>query len=291
MAYSPHVNIDLHIHSTASDGTLSPVEILNLAEKLNLGAFSITDHDSIEGSKQILCAKASGSIQFLTGVEISVSPLTPLQDSGTFHILGYRIDVKDRTLNENLNLLKTARKNRNPKIIQRLNSLGIDLTIEEVLKDAAETDLVGRPHIARSLVKRGFAASIDDAFQAFLAVGKPAYVDKFRLDCKKAIEIIRGAGGIPVLAHPYLLKLKAGVDLEAFVTVLKSMGLKGIEAYYPDHTASQTSRYIEIAKRFNLLITGGTDFHGALIPQIQMGSGTGDFSVPYSLYEKMVNAI
>ena len=291
MVYNPHVNIDLHIHSTASDGTLSPSEILSLAEKLPLGAFAITDHDTIAGSKEVLCLKRSIDLQFLTGVEISVSPLSSFQEPGTFHILGYGIDVDDRTLNENLDLLKTARENRNPKIIQRLNEIGVVLTLEDVIEDAGQTDQMGRPHIAQALIKRGYATSIDDAFQTYLAVGKPAYVDKFRLECEKAIETIRCAGGIPILAHPFLLKLKKGVDLEAFILMLKSIGLMGIEAYYPDHTSEQTGRYIEIAHHHNLLITGGTDFHGTLKPQIQMGSGTGDFSVPYELYEKIATAI
>jgi len=291
LAYNPYVNIDLHIHSTASDGTLSPAEILKFAEDFHLGAFAVTDHDTIKGSQEILRLKRSRKVQFLTGIEISVSPLSFFQEPGTFHILGYGIDVNDRALNENLDLLKSARENRNPKIIQRLNELGIPLTVEIIMEDVGQTDQLGRPHIARSMVKRGYASSIDDAFQTYLAAGKPAYVDKFRLECKKAIEIIRNARGIPVIAHPFLLKLKKGVDLEAFILALRSIGLMGIEAYYPDHTFEQTARYIEIAKRHEMLITGGTDFHGALNPEIQIGSGTGNFSVPYALFEKLAAVI
>jgi len=285
------VNIDLHIHSTASDGTLTPTEILKLSQKLNLGAFSITDHDTVDGSKEILINKQTIGTQFLTGVELSVSPLTSFQEPGTFHILGYGIDVDDGALNKSLNLLRTARRNRNPEIIQKLNTLGIHLSIDAVLEQAGETDLVGRPHIAQAMVKKGYAASIDDAFDTFLAVGKPAYVDKFRLDCKQAIEILRGAGGIPVLAHPFLLKLKPGVGLEAFIIELKSMGLGGIEVHYPKHTPEQVHHYAEIAMHNDLLMTGGTDFHGALTPEIQIGSGNGDLSVPYELYEKIASLI
>jgi len=281
------VNIDLHIHSTASDGTLPPAEILSLASSLRLGAIAITDHDTVAGAKEALGIDRPPSLDLLPGVEISVSPLTSFQNSGTFHILGYGIDVDDPELNDALNILQAARRNRNPKIIERLNALGVDLTLAAVIEDAGIPDQVGRPHMARLMVKRGFAESIDDAFQTYLAVGKPAYVDKYRIDYDKAIDLIKGAGGIPVLAHPFLLNLKEGVTLGDFVAALKSMGLGGIEAHYPEHSSTQTTRYVDIAERHDLLITGGTDFHGSLKPEVQMGTGTGDFSVPYALYEKM----
>ncbi len=287
MEYNHHANIDLHIHSTASDGTLSPIEILNQAEKLKISAIAITDHDTINGSKEALSIGIPSSLQFLTGVEISVSPLPSYLDSGTFHVLGYAIGSDDATLNRALDTLKTARKNRNPKIIKRLNDLGINLTMTEVLDIIGEVDQIGRPHIARVMIKKGIVKSIDEAFQKYLAVGKPAYVDKYRADAAKAIELILGAGGIPVLAHPYLLQLKKGKHFEDLIVALKAMGLRGIEAYYPDHSPDQTAEYIKIANRNDLLITGGTDFHGSLKPKIQMGSGTGDFFVPYDLYEKI----
>lgn len=287
MEYNQHANIDLHIHSIASDGTLSPLEILNQAEKLKISAIAITDHDTINGSKEALSIGIPSSLQFLTGVEISVSPLPSYLDSGTFHVLGYAIGLDDPTLNRALNTLKTARKNRNPKIIKRLNDLGINLTMTEVLDNIGEVDQIGRPHIARVMIKKGIVKSIDEAFQKYLAVGKPAYVDKYRTDAAKAIELILGAGGIPVLAHPYLLQLKKGKHFEDLIVALKAMGLRGIEAYYPDHSSDQTAEYIKIANRNDLLITGGTDFHGSLKPKIQMGSGTGDFFVPYDLYEKI----
>lgn len=281
------MRIDLHIHSTASDGTLSPTEILTRAATCGLGAIAITDHDTVAGVKKALGIERPPSLHFLSGVEISVSPLAAFQDSGTFHILGYGIDVNDPVLTEALNVLQAARRSRNPKIIDRLNALGVDITMAEVIEDAGDTDQIGRPHIARLMVKKGLVPSIDDAFQSYLAVGGPAYVSKYRLDCDGAIDIIRSAGGIAVLAHPFLLRLKGGVTLEDFVATLKSMGLGGIEAHYPAHSPDQTAEYIDIADRQELLITGGTDFHGSLKPDIQMGTGTGDFSVSYALYEKM----
>ena len=181
--------IDLHIHSTASDGTFSPLEIINMAVSLNLSAIAITDHDTVDGSKRAISSKIPPSIKFLTGVEISVSPLDDFPCSGSFHILGYAIDVNNPELNRILSRLQNARKNRNPQIIERLNKLGMDFTLDQIREEAGECQL-GRPHIARHIVKKGYVQSIDEAFRKFLGKGKPAYVDKYRIDCAKAIKII-----------------------------------------------------------------------------------------------------
>ena len=288
--YNKNVKIDLHIHSTASDGTLSPSEILNLAQRINLAAISITDHDTIEGTKEALAIGIPPSINFLTGVEISAVPPPPFSFPGSFHILGYDIKIDDTILNQTLAKLQEARKNRNPRIIERLNRMGFELRLSEIRKDAGECQL-GRPHIAKQMVKKGFVQSVSEAFDKYLAKGQPAYVDKYRIECDRAIEVIRNAGGIPVLAHPVLLKIKNDDVFETLVIILKEMGLKGIEAYYPDHTADLIVQYTDIANRHGLLITGGTDFHGSIKPEIQMGLGRGNFSVPYELYEKLISSL
>lgn len=285
------MSIDLHIHSTASDGALFPDEIIDLATKLCLGAIAITDHDTIEGARKALSIKRPPSLNLLTGVEISVSPISSLMASGTFHILGYGINMDDPSINESLAILRDARCDRNPKIISHLNALGLDLSMSEILENNRDNDQIGRPHIAKLMVKKGYAQSINDAFDRYLAVGRPAYVDKYRMDCDKALATIRNAGGIPVLAHPFLLRLKENVALDELILILKSMGLRGIEAYYPDHSPEQVARYMEIANQHDLLLTGGTDFHGSLKPDIQMGTGRGDFSVPYDLYEKIIKSL
>jgi predicted metal-dependent phosphoesterase TrpH len=280
------VKIDLHIHSTASDGTLSPSEILNMAQRLNLGAISITDHDTINGTKEALAIGIPPSLKFLTGVEISANPPSCFFCPGSFHILGYGINIDDAQLNHTLVRLQEARKNRNPRIIALLNRMGFDLTLNEIRKDCGECQL-GRPHIAKQMVKKGFVQSVSEAFDSYLATGQPAYVDKYRVDCNKAIEVILNAGGLPVLAHPVLLNIKDD-DLEKLIIHLRAMGLKGIEAYYPEQPPDLIGRYTEIANRHGLLITGGTDFHGSIKPEIKMGSGRGNFSVPYELYEKLI---
>ncbi len=281
------MKIDLHIHSTASDGSLSPAEILTLAQDLKLGAVAITDHDTIDGSKGAIAFGIPPSIQFLTGVEISASPPPSFPCSGSFHILGYAINLDDPTLNDTLSLLQESRKNRNPKILTLLSKMSIRLTLEEIRAGVGECQM-GRPHIAQMMVKRGYVRSIDEAFDKYLGRGKPAYVDKYRIDCSQAIEIIINAGGIPVLAHPILLQMEHEKSIEDLVITLKKMGLKGIEVYYPEHTSALVSNYTEIANRHNLLMTGGTDFHGAIKPEIKMGSGRGDLSIPYALYEKLI---
>jgi len=286
---SKHVRIDLHIHSTASDGTLSPSEILSMAKSLNLGAIAITDHDTIEGSKAALRIGIPPSLKFLTGVEISASPPQSFVGSGSIHILGYSIQLDDPELNQMLGVLQESRETRNPRIINRLKNLGIDLSLDDVLKESGDGQL-GRPHIAKVMLKKNYVKSIAEAFDKYLAKGKPAYVNKYRVECTKAIEIILGAGGIPVLAHPVLLNYPTDKVLEDFVRSLKSMGLKGIEVYYPEHSPAQTSYYAELAKRFDLLMTGGTDFHGSLKPELKMGTGRGNLFIPYELYERLIQS-
>jgi len=278
--------IDLHIHSTASDGTLSPAEILKLAQKLKLRAIAITDHDTIAGSKEALQAGIPSSVKFLTGVEISASSPPSISYAGSFHILGYSIRLDDPQLNTTLAVLQQARKNRNPKIVKHLNDMGFEFSLEDVASEIGNGQL-GRPHIARYMLKRGFVKSIDEAFRKYIAQGKPAYVDKYRVNCERAIEIILEAGGIPVLAHPILLNFDKKKTIDLFA-LLKDMGLKGVEVYYPENSPDMTTFYIELAQRYGLLKTGGTDFHGSLKPDIQMGSGRGDFFVPYEVYKKIV---
>jgi predicted metal-dependent phosphoesterase TrpH len=283
-----HLKIDLHIHSTASDGTLSPHEIVKLAIKLKLGAISITDHDTVDGSKEVLNSGVPDFLKFVTGIEISASPPSFYSCPGSFHILGYALNIDDPILNSTLEVLQHSRKNRNPGIIERLKRLGFDISLTEIVKEAGNCQL-GRPHIAQVMVMKGFAQSIDEAFDNYLGKGRPAYIDKYRIECHRAIEVILNAGGIPVLAHPFLLNPQSTRQLENLIVVLKEMGLKGIEVYYPEHSLSQTELYIALAKKFDLLMTGGTDFHGAIKPDIQLGFGRGDFFVPYHIYETLIH--
>lgn len=287
MEFSRHVSVDLHIHTTASDGTFTPEQVISHAQQLKLKAIAITDHDTVAGSKEALGSGVPPSLGFLTGVEISATPPPFYPGSGSFHLLGYSIRLDDPNLNRTLEKLQQARKNRNPAIINRLNELGISITLDEVRKEAGVGQL-GRPHIAQHMVKKGVVASINEAFDQFLGTGKPAYVDKQRVECFKAIEIIQDAGGVPVLAHPGLLDYQTENQLDELIGKLKKAGIQGVEVYYSGHTPDQTRLYAALAQRHDLLMTGGSDFHGAIQPEIEMGSGQGDLIVPYELFKKLI---
>ncbi len=281
--------IDLHIHSTASDGTFTPAEILSLAEKLHLGAIAITDHDTIEGSLAATDIGIPHGLDFLSGVEISANPPPTCPCSGSLHILGYGIDLKHVAFNAALSKLQDARKNRNPLIVSMLNKMGIALAKEDIQLKPGQNQL-GRPHIAEAMVKKGVVSSINEAFDKYLGTGRPAYVDKYRMTSHEAISIILSAGGIPVLAHPVLIKFKDNTSLEGLLGTLKGMGLKGLEVFYSEHSAALTAAYTACAKRHGLLITGGTDFHGSLKPDIQLGCGRGDLHIPYEIYTQLTHS-
>ena len=290
MDFKKTAGVDLHIHSNASDGTFSPQDIIIQAAKQGLKAISITDHDTVSGLIKLIGFPIPTRIQFLTGVEISAAyPLT-FGHKGSLHILGYAINPHDSVLDETLSILQSARENRNPLIIEKLKNLNFNITLEEVKNDTSELQ-IGRPHIARTMVRKKMAASIDEAFDLYLGHNRPAYVDKHRIECEKAIQMIQNAGGVAVLAHPYLLPQQEDGFIEKLVKILKEMGLMGIEVYYPLHPPEITRQYAEMADRLGLLKTGGTDFHGDLTPEIQMGTGKGDFNVPFEVYEKLIAAI
>jgi len=287
LEFKSQPSIDLHIHSTASDGTLSPADIIALALRLRLGAISITDHDSLAGCREALLNGIPNELGFLTGVEISAEPPPSYPGAGSIHILGYGMRLDDPELNRTLEKLQDARKDRNPQIIARLTKLGIAIRLEEVEREAGDGQ-PGRPHIAKLLVKKGIVRTIDDAFDRYLGNGKPAYVDKFRIESSQAIGLINASGGIPVLAHPCLLELENDQQLDEILREMISMGLKGVEVYFSAHTPEQTRWYAALAKRHDLLMSGGTDFHGDTQPEIQMGVGRGDLRVPFELYEKLI---
>jgi predicted metal-dependent phosphoesterase TrpH len=277
--------VDLHIHSTASDGSLSPVEIIETAKKMGLRAIAITDHDTLEGSIEALRHQDLYGVEVLPGIEISASV-----DSGTMHILGYLIRLDDIFLRQALKVVQEARANRNLQIVKRLQDLGVDIYHDEVL-EASGGGQIGRPHIAQVLVHKGAVQSIDEAFNKFLKKGRPAYVERYRLLPVEAIQAILRAGGVPVLAHPFTLNAKTERDLDRVLAELKRAGLKGVEVYYPGHGVNLTARYERLAHRHGLLITGGTDFHGTVTPGIHIGIGRGDLRVPYRLVEELKRSV
>ncbi|RJQ84535.1 MAG: PHP domain-containing protein [Desulfobacteraceae bacterium] len=282
--------IDLHIHTTASDGTCTPSEILQRAAAIGLQAVSITDHDTLEGSRNALNCPLPDHLRFIPGVEISTQAPEGFSTGGSLHILGYGVDVHNGLLQEALARLQQAREMRIPKILERLNRIGIPIRMDQILKHIGQGS-PGRPHIARVMIDMGTVQDIDEAFDRYLAKGRPAYVDKYRIECRVALELIRQAGGIPVLAHPFLLPGGKTRDLAAMIATLRELGLMGIEAYYSEHPPESVALYLDLARQFDLLVTGGSDFHGDLSPAIKLGRGRGDLHVPFSLYESLVSKI
>jgi len=282
--------IDLHIHSNASDGSLPPVKILHQAVASGLTAIAITDHDTVAGSAAALENGLPDDLAFLTGVELSAGFPAEFANPGSMHVLGYGIDIHNRQLHRVLEEQQKARSGRNPAIIEKLNQLGCRISLRDVANET-DKEAISRPHIAASLMRKGYAASIDEAFDRYLGKGKPAYVDKFRIPAEEGIAAITGAGGIAVLAHPGLLADDCRRRLEELISALTTMGLGGIEVYYPGHTRQQTAGYERLCRKFGLLMTGGTDFHGDINPNIRMGTGPGDLCVPYSLYRKLADAL
>ncbi|HIE33466.1 MAG TPA: PHP domain-containing protein [Thermodesulfobacteriaceae bacterium] len=272
--------IDLHTHSTASDGTYSPAELVQLAKEVSLSALALTDHDTVEGLGEAMAAARELGVPFVPGVEISVK----FDGPGHCHILGYFVDADSPVLRETLGLLQKAREERNRKMVAKLQSLGVDITLEE-LEDQAKGE-IGRPHFAALLVKKGVVKSVGEAFEKYLKKGAPAYVPKARLTAEEAFSAIKAAGGLAVLAHPIHLKLSPE-ELVRYVEELKAFGLDGIEAYYTDHTKEFTTLCLEIARRYDLVPTGGSDFHGHNKPDIKLGRGFGNLCVPDECYERL----
>ncbi|HHW28099.1 MAG TPA: PHP domain-containing protein [Syntrophomonadaceae bacterium] len=241
---------DLHIHSTASDGTLVPEEIVELALQKNLSVISLTDHDTTDGIDRALNSAKGTNLEVIPGVEIS----TDWEDTEV-HILGYYIDYHSQQLQEVLYEMRQARDLRAAKIIEKLKDLGISIDYEHVKKIAGKAP-VGRPHIARAMVECGYVSSINDAFEGYLARGKPGYVPRIKMHPYEAISIIEKANGVPVLAHPGLM------NRDSLIPALVKKGLLGIEVFYPLHDQEMTEKYKWYCRKYALVTTGGTDHHG-----------------------------
>jgi ribonuclease III len=259
---------------------------MNLAKKAGVSAISITDHDTIDGVKEILKFPLPLFPEFITGVEISCEPPSEFSEVGSVHLLGYGFSIYDKNLNAILDDAKKARSQRNPKIIEKLNSLGFDITIQQV-EDRFGADQTGRPHIAELMMEKGFVKTFSEAFDKYLGKGKPAYVDKYKVTCRQAIQTILQAGGIPILAHPGLLNFNKSHQIENFIDVLMADGLSGIEVYYTDHDKHMTSYYQDLADQKKILMTGGSDFHGTFNKGVNLGSGKNNLNIEYSLFKKL----
>jgi predicted metal-dependent phosphoesterase TrpH len=252
---------DLHVHTTASDGVLTPAEVVSLARLCGLRGIAITDHDTVEGllDPQLFHLAAERNIQLISGIEIN----TDFEDEEV-HILGYFINVQHTGLLNRLKEIKQARLERTAKIIDRLHNLSINIDPARV-RQVAGSGTVGRPHIAQVMIENGYAATIKEVFEKYLGRGKPAYVPRYRLLPREAINLIKLAGGVPVLAHPGLIQNRLVIDK------IMQMGIKGLEVFYPEHTGTQINQLLNLAVQKQMMITGGSDFHGTENTRNQMG--------------------
>jgi predicted metal-dependent phosphoesterase TrpH len=273
--------IDLHVHTNASDGTMTPTEVVSYAKKKGLRAIAITDHDTIEGLEEGLQEGTKSGFEVIPGVELSVDA-----PAGTMHVLGYFIDHTQPELRDKLHVLQEVRSERNTKMVGKLAALGIAIELSEV-KATPEHGQIGRPHFAHTMVKKGYARNIQDAFDRYLGKGRPAYVEKFRFSPQEAMHFIKKAGGITVLAHPFTLRKTEPGDFEALIRELKEKGLDGIEVYYPEHSDGQKILYRDMAKKYGLVISAGSDFHGLNKDEADLGEGYGGREVTYGLVEAM----
>ena len=268
--------VDLHIHSTFSDGNFTPEEIVNHAQKMSLAAIAITDHDNTDGTLFAITAGNKLGVEVVPGVELSVDPESPQDEE--IHILGYYMNWEDEDFQEKLRHFREARVERAHHILEKLAHLGIKINPQQLFEVAGKGS-VGRMHVAKVLKEEGFVDYLQQAFDLYLAYGKPAYVPKLRLSSQEAIDLISQLGGVSVIAHPLY-----GGNSREIIQKLKSLGLDGIEVYYTNHSPEDVKRFESWANEFGLLATGGSDCHGGTVNEEVL---IGSLGLPYELLARL----
>jgi hypothetical protein len=273
--------IDLHVHSSVSDGTDPPEVIPALAKAAGCSAVALTDHDTLAGLEAARRRATELGVDLVGGCEVSCA----FSGSST-HVLVYFIDREEGAFHEELVRLREDRVRRNQQLAQLLASLGIAITYEEAVAAASSEDSLGRPHFAALLVAKGAAESIPDAFDRWLAHGRPAFVPKARVHPDQIATVARASGGVCVLAHPLTLELSAN-ELDRAVGELAEAGFSGIEAHYGNYRPEQRRALAELAARHDLVATGGSDYHGTVKPGLAVGTGRGDLNGPDGVLEAL----
>ena len=275
--------IDLHTHSTVSDGSDPPERIPELAAANGCRAVALTDHDRLDGLEVAAARAAAVGVELVRGVEISC------EHRGTMHLLVYFLPAGEGPLQDELGRLQDARDDRNRRLADRLAVLGLPVTYEEIMAEAGGQG-AGRPHVASILVRKGVVGSIQEAFDVWLAKGRPAYLEKTRLAPDVAVRLAVASGGVPVLAHPLSLDLSAE-STSAVVAELAGFGLAGVEAWYGRYSPSDREGIAAVAAAHGLVATGGSDYHGRFKPDLQVGVGRGDLSVADGVLEELRDRI
>jgi len=270
-----NVFADLHIHSSFSDGTLTPEEIVARAVQHDLQALALSDHDSVDGCERMAASCAKAGLEYIPACE-----LTAEQEHEELHLLAYFMDPTDPAFLEKIGQFQTVRQNRIREMVSKLNRLGMPVEVQRVFT-LANCRAPGRPHVARALVEKGLCGSADEAFDRFLKRNRPAWVPKFRMCAADGISLIHQAGGLAVLAHPGLN------HSDECIPVLVEAGLDGMECIHTKHSTSMSEHYLEVADRFGLLVTGGSDCHG----RTKNGPLLGTIHLPYQHVEKLKQAV
>lgn len=272
--------IDLHVHSTASDGTFSPSELVALAEKQGLSAFALTDHDSTDGLEEALRAAKGTDIEVVPGVELST------EYNGTeIHVVGLFIDWNCQPFAEHLKNFRDSRDNRNIRMLERLQEEGFHIT-EQELRDKFGDCVMTRAHIARYLVDTKQVPELSIVFRDYIGNGCKCYVDRPKVTPADAVKLIHQANGLAILAHPCLYKIEE-TELITMLEEMCSVGLDGIEAIYSCNKGNDESHYSSLAAKHHLFLSGGSDFHGSNKPDIQLGTGKGNLNIPYEILEQL----
>ncbi len=275
--------VDLHTHSTASDGSLSPRQLVDEAISAGLHALALTDHDTVSGVAEAMAAARKKHLNFVPGVELSID--FPLPGKAHLHLLGLFVNPDNSTLTSTLNELAEARERRAEQTVEKLNALGMTLSIE-ALKESARGS-IGRPHIAELMMKNGYVNTVWEAFDKYLAKGKPGYVGKKKLNLTQATELVHQAGGLAVLAHPISLNRPTYAAYTQLFRQFKKQGVDGVEVYYVSHNWNFIKYLLETAQKLKWCISGGSDFHGSVKPDIQLGKGRGNLYVPDTVYANL----
>jgi predicted metal-dependent phosphoesterase TrpH len=262
---------DLHIHTVKSDGTCTVEEIFERAKTAGVEAIAITDHDTSAGVEEALYMEKKYGVEFVPGVELSA-----MYGGREVHIVGLYIDWRDKSFAEKLVFFQKKRVERAKKIIKKLKEHGVSIKYEELYEITDNMGNAGRLHIARLMMGRKLVKSIKEAFEKYLSEGAPAYVEKEKITVKEAIDIIQGVGGVAVIAHP------GSMNRDEMIETWKAQGMDGIEVFHPDHGNTKAGHYMDIAKQNNLLVSGGSDFHGS-----HRHGGIGDIKLPYEFFEKI----
>ena len=275
--------IDLHVHSNISDGSLTPAELVDTAKKIGLKAFALTDHDTVAGIPEALSAAKNSSVTVIPGIEISAE-----YKGIDIHILGLNIDYKNADFVSKVQEYANQRLNRNKKMLTKMQEMGFDITDERIAARFSGVNVITRAHYAILFTELGYTKDNDEAFEKYLNPDCPCYIPRVKVPVTEAVKLILSANGKPVMAHPVLYNKLSDAELDELTALLKDAGLMGIEAIYSKNKEGDEEKIRLLAEKYNLFITGGSDFHGDAKPGLYMGTGYGNLAIPEELLQNIL---